>query len=181
MSPEDQLLQRMVMCVGIGIGALCLLVAVFVQVRLCRAGKASRGDLLGLIGVIVGLAILTAYEIYWEPVGRGALAEKAVMSTLAIACSISLLYRILQFIVHTLTLETTAGVRAILPLTGSAAGIALILLLVANILPKPAWLQAVVLFTGTMLGLLLAWPSRATNTRGTAPDEKPSPIIRAGS
>ncbi|MCX6377352.1 MAG: hypothetical protein NTU88_15175 [Armatimonadetes bacterium] len=183
MSPQDQLLSQVVLYIGLGIGALCLLVALLVQVRQYRTGRASRADWVGLVGVIVGILILTAYYVYWEPVGRGALAEKAVMSTLYVACSISILYRIVRFSVWTFTAAIGMSVRETVQQIGSAAGITLIILLIADILhtlPRLLWLQAVVLFVGTLLGLLHARPSRATNTGGTAPQEKESPIIRVG-
>jgi len=184
MSPEDEMLSQVVLYIGLGIGALCLAAALFVQWRMCRAGKASRGDVVGLIGVIVGLVILTAYDIYWEPVGRGASVSKVTMPTLMIAFSVSVLWRICQFSAWTFTTGTGLSLRDIFCLVGAALAICLLFLLVGYALymvPKPLWLQAVVLFVGALLGLLYVWPFRTARRGGTAPEEKQSPINRAGS
>ncbi|MCX6377350.1 MAG: hypothetical protein NTU88_15165 [Armatimonadetes bacterium] len=168
MGPEDEMLWRTVLYVGLGVGVLCMAAALALQIRMLRKGKATRKDVRDLVTLVLygvpcaALGVLAIRAPGYEPSGK----VSAAVGTLFVAWWTCIIISRLPEIIRSgtdavATLARSGGVRAVIWLAMVAAAITMtpFLTVFGLMLFMPAsWtLRVIVVFVGSVAGLIWRW------------------------
>lgn len=188
MSPEDEMLWRTVLYVGLGIGVLCMAAALAIQVWMLRKGKATRKDVRDLVtgfllfAPLAALAILAILAPGYEP----SRSVSATVDSLFVALFTSMIISRLPEAINRGTeavgaLAHGGDWREVIWLARIPAVITVAAYAIAHFMPASWTLRATALFVGCVAGLIWRW---VLLTRASLPQEPPeaeSLIIKAGS
>jgi hypothetical protein len=187
MSPEDELLSRTMLYVGLGVAAVCLIVAWVVEIRMVRKGKVTRKDVWELLACLAIVAVFAWPDIVGALRTPGELPkwiEDYRSSVFAVACVLIFL-SVLPWLIHTGTAAVGAAsrgrlLRGAVVVLAVAAGIAALTLNTIGVMPRSWILRAIVLFIGSAMWLV-ARGLQLARAECPEPPEAESLIIKASS
>jgi len=187
MGPEDEMLWRTVLYVGLGIGVLCVTAALAIQIRMFRKGKGTRKDVRDLVTLLLYmvpftvLAVLGILSPGYEPSSK----VSAAVDSLFVVWWTSIIISRLPEAINRGTAAVNALVRGgdwreVIWLAWIPAFLTLAIFCIAHFLPASWALRAIALFVGSLAGLIWRWVQLSRANRPDEPPEAESLIVRAG-
>ena len=181
MSPEDELLTRTVIYVGLGIGAACMIAAIVIQTHMVHRGKATQKDVRDLVSTLGWTAFFFAATMLAHS-GKPSAWMQAIAAALWTSLLVSLVPDWINSGAKALRAVASGwGIRAVPAVIYAAAYVSLVIFGIAYSLPAALLPKAVAVCAGSVGGLVWRAIRLAQASRPEDPPEAESLIIKASS
>ncbi|MCX6377351.1 MAG: hypothetical protein NTU88_15170 [Armatimonadetes bacterium] len=185
MSPQDQLLSQVVLYVGLGIGLLCMVAAMAIEICMRRRGKVTRKDVRDLVTGVLFIAVFVAVLMLVgraKPSGKMPAVVDALFAAVYMSIAISAVSRLIDHGTEAVgALASGGGLRLVFWLITDAAAITIVAFFIMHFLPASWVLRVIAVFVGSVAGLIWRGVQLTRANRPEEPPEAESLIIKASS